>query len=83
MKFYSAKFYSVAMDERSATRQDRKARYVRTGEFRPPRAGEWYLSGAHPEAWKAPNDLGQSFHILAPVELLRGGTVDSEDGVRC
>lgn len=34
-----------------------------TGEKRPPRKGEWYLSGAIIEAYRAPNDLTQSFHI--------------------
>jgi hypothetical protein len=36
---------------------------VRTGEYRPPRAGEWYLSGCYVEAYRAPNDLSTSYHI--------------------
>jgi len=40
---------------------------VRTGEFRKPRKGEWYLSGAIPGAWKAPNDLSYDFHICRLV----------------
>lgn len=35
-----------------------------TGEFRCPRKGERYLSGAIPAAYRAPNDLGTPFHIL-------------------
>jgi hypothetical protein len=46
----------------------RTRRFVRTGEFREPRAGEWYLSGAIPEAWRAPNALSTKFHILQQVE---------------
>jgi hypothetical protein len=34
-----------------------------TGEFRPPKRGEWYISGAIPEAYLAPNDLTVSYHI--------------------
>lgn len=30
---------------------------VWTGERRSPKAGEWYLSGAPVEAWKAPHDF--------------------------
>lgn len=36
---------------------------VLTGEKRAPRKGEWYLSGAIPEAWRAPNDLSTTYHI--------------------
>lgn len=30
---------------------------------RPPRAGEWFLSGANVEAYLAPSDLGTPYHI--------------------
>jgi len=30
---------------------------VATGEKRPPKKGEWYLSGATAEAYRAPNDF--------------------------
>ena len=33
---------------------------VRTEEFRAPRKGEWYLSGAIPTVWRAPNDYGET-----------------------
>lgn len=36
---------------------------VATPEFRPPRKGEWYLSGARIGAYQAPNDLTESFRI--------------------
>jgi hypothetical protein len=41
--------------------------YVRTGEFRPPKKGEWYLSGAIPRAYKALNDLTSPYHIMRPA----------------
>ena len=44
-------------------------RAVRTSEFRPPRKGEWYLSGALPAAYCAPNDLGTAFRILRLVHV--------------
>lgn len=44
-------------------------RFSRTGEFRPPRKGEWYLSGAIPGAWQAPNDLTTAYHILREVKV--------------
>lgn len=44
---------------------------VKTGEFRPPRKGEWYLSGAIPEAYQANMDYStsQAYHILRVVEV--------------
>jgi hypothetical protein len=38
----------------------------RTGEFRAPKKGEYYLSGSIPMAYLAPNDLTQIYHILRP-----------------
>lgn len=34
-----------------------------TGEFRAPKKGEWYLSGAIPTVYRAPNDLSTNFMI--------------------
>lgn len=44
-----------------------------TGEKRPPLAGEWFLSGAKVEAYRAANDLTTAYHvarlvIAVPVE---------------
>lgn len=44
-------------------------RAVATTEFRPPKAGEWYLSGAIVCAWRAPNDLSTPYRI---ARLVRG-----------
>lgn len=38
-----------------------------TGEKRPPKRGEWYLSGASVEAYRAPNDLSTPYHIARLV----------------
>jgi hypothetical protein len=50
-----------------------------TGEKRPPKAGEWYLSGAIIGAYRAPNDLSTPFHIarLAVTET-RTETIEVE-----
>ena len=42
-----------------------RATPVRQG-FRNPRKGEFYLSGAVVQAWKAPNDLGTPYHVVTP-----------------
>ena len=42
---------------------------VRTGEFRAPSAGEWYLSGAIGEGYKAGCDLSTRYYILQIVRL--------------
>ena len=50
-------------------RRDYAVCAVFTGEFRPPRKGEWYLSGAVVEAYKAPNDLMEARHIAKLVVI--------------
>ena len=42
---------------------------VYTGEKRPPKAGEWFLSGSEVEAYRAPNDLSTVYHIAKLVVL--------------
>lgn len=45
-------------------------RAIKTGEFRPPMAGEWYLSGAIPSAYKTPGGFEDScYHIVKIVEV--------------
>lgn len=53
------------------------ARGKRTGEFRAPRKGEWYVSGAIPAAYRAPNDLTTEYHI-ARIVLVKYETVTRE-----
>ena len=45
--------------------------YCELGAFRPPMAGEYYLSGAIPEIWWAPNDLSKAFRIVRPTHCAR------------
>lgn len=40
-----------------------------TGQRRPPEKGEWYLSGAPVEAFRAPNDLTDTFMIARLVRV--------------
>lgn len=40
-----------------------KYRVKATGEFRPPKQGEWYLSGAVVEGYQAKGDLLTSYYI--------------------
>lgn len=45
------------------------AKFILTGDYRHPLRDEWYLSGAIPEAWHAPNDMKSSkFWILRMVQ---------------
>lgn len=70
MKTYPlASPYSVMDHPLTRSAPEAKVRAVRTDEFRPPRAGEWYLSGAIPAAYRAPNDLTTPFRILRLVAV--------------
>lgn len=42
--------------------------FVWTGELRPPRRCEWYLSGAEIEAWYAHNDISEPFFIARKTQ---------------
>ena len=44
-------------------------RAMATGEKRVPRKGEWYLSGAIIEAYRATNDLSCDFYIARLVVM--------------
>lgn len=51
------------------SRQRMDLRAIWTGEKRPPKRGEWYLSGATIHAYRAPNDLTQIFPIARIVRI--------------
>jgi hypothetical protein len=51
-------------------------RFKASGEFRPPKKGEFYLSGAIIEAYRAPNDLTTEYWIAIPV---RTKTIEIEE----
>lgn len=57
--------------ERGYIMYNHKLRAQPTGEFRTPKQGEWYLSGAIIEAYRAPNELSIAYHIarLVTVEV--------------
>jgi hypothetical protein len=42
---------------------------INSGQFRSPKQGEWYISGAKPMAYKAPNDLGHEYFIATLVKV--------------
>lgn len=54
---------------RNAGYADPKIMATNSGEFRPVRKGEWYLSGAEARAYKAPNDLGYAYYIAKIVRI--------------
>jgi hypothetical protein len=57
--------YPVAEEHMDKHRHDR---VIWTGEKRPPKAGEWYLSGSPIEGYIAPNALTQRHYIGRLVE---------------
>lgn len=50
-------------------RAQKDVRFKRTKEFRAPKKGEWYLSGAIAEAYRAPNDLSSPYWIATRVSV--------------
>lgn len=58
--------------ERAGVNAQGAFRFVCTGEFRCPRPGEWYLSGAIPCAYLAKNGSSIQFWILRPVRKVEG-----------
>lgn len=51
---------------------------IRTGVFRCPKKGEWYISGAIPAGYRAPNDLSTMFHIGRLVKVKTTTTIVHE-----
>lgn len=45
--------------------------FYRRGAFRVPEAGEFYLSGAVPMAYRAPNRLGNPYRVVRPIAKAR------------
>lgn len=46
-----------------------------TGESRPPKKGEWYISGALPVAYRAPNDLSTDYLIATLSQVKKTTTI--------
>ena len=47
----------------------RDTKAIKTEVFREPKKGEWFLSGAIPTAYRAPNDLSHKYHIAQLVKI--------------
>lgn len=43
-------------------------RFYETVDYRCPHAGEWFVSGAIPQAYRAENDLSNEYLIVLPCE---------------
>ncbi len=83
MKFYRladnpsrAQYEKLGVEYRAVfgwtpTRDGRRITSIRTREFRAPKAGEYYLSGASPAAYRAPNDLTTAYRIMRLVAVNR------------
>lgn len=63
--------HRIVTDYASPSRDGRFVRAITTGEKRPPKQGEYYLSGAIPMAYRAPNDLGSAYLICRLVAVQR------------
>jgi hypothetical protein len=57
-------------------------RGVLTGEFRAPKNGEWYLSGAIPEAYRAPTDKMRTPYYILRLVRVETRTVTTEHVVQ-
>lgn len=71
-------WYALAPGQRGAL--EHNSRIQTTGEMRPPRKNEWYISGAIPVGYLAPNDFTQAYWIgrLVKVKVTTTVTVEVE-----
>lgn len=74
------KFYPVAgstfIADGKLLRLDHNNHAKATGEFRPPRKGEWFLSGAIVAAYQARADLTTPYHIAVVVKTRTVTTIE-------
>ncbi len=63
-RFFHGEFSSDGM------RAEHRKMYKASGEFRHPLAGEFYLSGATIQAYRAPANLDTAYYIAVPVALV-------------
>lgn len=57
----------IGLSQAAPSAPGQRALAIDSGEYRPPRKGEWYLSGAVVTAYRAPNDLETPYHIARVV----------------
>ena len=55
-----------------------RVKAIYTGEKRPPRKGEWFLSGGIIEAYRASNDLNVPYHIAKLVKTKTVEVIDED-----
>ena len=65
LSYIESKYFET--DKDTCPYPDIKA--IQANEHRKPQAGEWYLSGAIPEAYRAPNDLSTVYHIARIIKI--------------
>ena len=53
------KFYEIAEEEKLPMFQRHDIKAIKINEFRAPKSGEWYISGAIPEAYRAYTDYNE------------------------
>jgi hypothetical protein len=70
-----AQFERIKLGSNSTSSRPNDIRAVATGENRPPKAGEWYLSGAQIEAYRAIHDFTEPCRIARLVRVTVETTV--------
>jgi len=79
MKYYPlTEYYPLYSTGKISAMMPGNYKAIITGEFRPPKKGEWYISGAIPEAYYVRNDLSTAFYIAKIVEIKITKTVKYE-----
>ena len=63
----STKTYRGNADDMRAAKLPAGTRFVKAGYMERPLKGQWYISGAVPAAYRAPNNLSQVHVIAYPV----------------
>ena len=68
----STKTYNGNAEDMRAAQLPPGTRFVKAGYMERPLKGQWYISGAVPAAYRAPNNLSQVHAIAYPVRLNPG-----------
>jgi len=75
------KFYEIAEEEKLPMFQRHNIKAIKINEFRAPKAGEWYISGAIPEAYIAHSNYDpKDKYAIAKLVKTRTQTVTILDG---
>lgn len=70
-KYFFCDIEDLIKDTKLDSRQSiiKEYRAKKTGEFRCPKKREWFISGAIPLAYYAPNDLSTAYYIAIIVKV--------------